>query len=209
MNVSIILLLLFIIILGILFYYNNKSEKIVGLGENKKKKEKYDKEMVVILVLKTPDGVKEMRKRYVSTDKSPPHITLGNLRGDITKDEMNKLITYFRELNSKKNRLREINFKKWKHTKTFIALLPEEMKALDKVVDPIRDMFAHGPRGGYHMSLAYRPKSQPLDQIAFKDAHKYINTPFTAPIIEARISRRYPGEAWEVYKTIPTEDIPR
>lgn len=201
-----LLALLLVVVLGVLFYLSNGLNNVekIGFGEENKKKIKKIKkkrtkpETMVVLTVKAPDGVRNMRRRYVSTDLSPPHVTLGTLRNDLTSEEMNKLIAYLRGLGSGT----ELSFKKWKHTKTFIALLPEEVDVLDKIVDPIRDLFAHGPRGGYHMSLAYRSKSQPLDPVAFTHAHEFVQTPFAAPIIEARISRKYPGESWETYKTI-------
>lgn len=153
-----------------------------------------DTETAVIMILKTPFGVQEMRKRYIKTDDQPPHITLGYLYPDF--DEK-RVLTHLRKIKPQ-----QIIFNRWKHTKTFIGLLPANIDEINRIIGPMKRDIEAGPRGGYHLSLAYRPKSAPLDTYTHKRAHKDIQLPLTCDVREIRIARRRPGQPWKKYKSI-------
>lgn len=153
-----------------------------------------DTNIAVIMVLKTPIGVQEMRKKYIKTDSQPPHITLGYLRPNFDESE---LLRHLRRA-----RPNPVLFNKWKHTKTFIGLIPSNTQAIDRVIRPIKRYIKSGPRGGYHMSLAYRAGSAPLDEYTHKKAHKLIETPIICPVREIRIAKRRPGQPWQKYKSV-------
>jgi hypothetical protein len=186
-----LLILILVICIAIYIYYSGnvffkgKHGGSVSGGKSN--------DLAVVIILKTPLGVQEMRKNYIKTDSQKPHITLGYLNKDFDEDVVLK---HLRSLNPA-----PIVFNKWKHTKSFIALLPENISEINKIIGPMDKYIETGPRGGFHMSLAYRAKSAPLDDYTHTKAHKLIEIPITCKVAEVRISKRKHGE-WTKYKSV-------
>lgn len=153
-----------------------------------------DTELVAILVLKTPLAVQEMRKKYIKTDDQPPHITLGYLK--CNDDELKGILKHVRSI--KPN---PIVFEEWKHTKTFIGLMPKNIDEIKRIMGPMEKYVETGPRGGYHMSVAYRPHSAVLDASAHKNAHDDIHVPLICPVKELRIAKKVHNQDWVKYKS--------
>jgi hypothetical protein len=176
-------------------YFDKQYFETYGNGEGSKKpKQTNNNETSIILILKTPDGVHEAKKKFIASDTQAPHLTLGTLKEGF--DEQ-KVINHLKSIKPI-----IIKFDKWKHTKTFIGLIPSNINDINDIVNPIKSEFRVGPRGGYHMSLAYRSHSKPLDPITFKSIHSLVETPMECPIKEIHINKRYIGESWYNYKTI-------
>ncbi len=152
-----------------------------------------DNDLIAIIVLKTPLGVQEMRKNYIKTDSQKPHITLGYLSSDFDEQAV------FKHLRSIKPN--PIVFDKWNHTKSFIGLLPQNTDEIKRIIGPMAKYITTGPRGGYHMSIAYRANSAPVDGHTHKKAHDLIQVPISCPVAEVRFSKRKNGE-WEKYKSV-------
>ncbi len=181
-NAIYFLCLLLLIVLGVVLHCYSKT---VG---------GFDEKIAAILVLKTPLGVQEMRKAYIKTDTQPPHITLGYMNdlGDNEKEVFAQL----RIMNPD-----PIVFEQWKHTKSFIGLIPKNVDEIKRITKPLDKYIDTGPRGGYHMSIAYRPHSQDLDSNTHKKAHELISIPITCKVKELRFSKFKNGE-WIKYKSI-------
>jgi hypothetical protein len=176
--------ILLVVVLLIVAYYITYNGYIEG-GK--------DVETVVIMVLKAPLGVQEMRKKYIKTDTQPPHITLGHLSPGFDEDLVLKHLRYIKP--------NPIEFQDWRHTKTFIGLIPQNMEEIDRIVGPMHK-FLEPPKEGYHMSIAYRPQRASLDEYTHKKVHEAIHTPIICPVKEIRIARRQHGGEWVKYKTI-------
>lgn len=146
----------------------------------------------LIMILKTPVGIKEMRNKYIKTDNQPPHITLGYLEKGF--DEI-AILKHLRSIKPD-----PIIFEKWKHTETFIGLIPKNIDDLKKIVHPISKYITNGPRGGYHLSLAYKRDYLRLDDYAHKKAHELIKIPIKCPVIEIRLAKKI-GDTWIKYKS--------
>lgn len=183
--IKIFLIVLIIIIAFILSYFWSYSETINGGAVR-------DRATALIMILKTPVGVREMRNKYIKSDKQPPHITLGYLEKGF--DE-NVILKHLRSI-----RPAPIEFEDWKHTNTFIGLIPKNMDEINRIVGPISKYISNGPRGGYHMSLAYKPESALLDNYAHKKAHELVQTPFKSPVLEIRLMKLM-GDTWVKYKS--------
>lgn len=180
------LIIVLLVVMALLFSMRGFASRNVNGG--------FSEKIAAILVLKAPIGVQEMRKKYIKTDNQPPHITLGyidNFDGN-EKDIFKQLIQCNPE---------PIVFEQWKHTKSFIGLIPKNVDEIERIIHPLKKYIDTGPRGGYHMSIAYRPESQELDPIAFKKAHELISTPLTCKIKEIRFTRYSKGE-WTKFKSI-------
>jgi len=180
---KLILLILFICIA--LFITYSFPEKRISGGK--------DHDMVVVIILKTPIGVQEMRKKYIKTDTQKPHITLGYLSKDFDEKV---ILEHLRSIKPE-----PIVFEKWKHTKSFIGLLPTNINEIKRIAGPMEKYIETGPRGGYHMSIAYRAQSAPLDEYTHKKAHDLIKVPITCKVAEVRLSRKKHGE-WVKYKSV-------
>lgn len=163
-----------------------QKSKVSGSGEK-------NNALVAIIVLKTPLGVQEMRKNYIKTDTQQPHITLGYLSKDFDEQEVLKHLRSIKP--------NPIVFDKWKHTKSFIGLLPQNIDEIKRIMGPMEKYIKTGPRGGHHMSIAYRAQSAPVDQNTHKKAHDLISVPISCPVAEVRFSKRKNGE-WEKYKSV-------
>lgn len=179
-------LIIVLVVMALLFSYTTflKNNVIGGFSDK----------IAAILVLKAPIGIQEMRKKYIKTDTQPPHITLGyidSLEG-CDKDIFKQLAQCNPE---------PIVFEQWKHTKSFIGLIPKNVDEIERIINPFKKYINAGPRGGYHMSIAYRPESQELDPIAFKKAHELISIPLSCKIKEIRFTRYSKGE-WIKFKSI-------
>lgn len=151
-----------------------------------------DRAAALIMILKTPIGVKEIRNKYIKTDGQPPHITLGYLGKGFNEEE---ILRHLRSI-----RPAPIEFEQWKHTETFIGLIPKNINEIKRIVEPIAKYISKGPRGGYHMSLAYKPGDAPLDDYAHKKAHELVQTPMKCPVIEIRLAKLM-GDTWVKYKS--------
>lgn len=151
-----------------------------------------DRGTALIMILRTPVGVKEIRNKYIKTDNQPPHITLGFLEKGFNEDEI------MRHLRSIKPA--PIEFEEWKHTETFIGLIPKNIDEIKRIVEPIAQYISNGPRGGYHMSLVYKPSSAPLDEYAYKKAHELVQTPIKCPVLEIRLAKLM-GDIWIKHKS--------
>jgi len=148
---------------------------------------------VAIMILKTPLGVQEMRKKYIKTDTQPPHITIGYLNDGFDEKE---LLRHLRNV-----RPEPIIFDKWKHSESFIGLIPKNVDEIKRIIGPMAKYVDTGPRGGYHMSIAYRPQSQVLDAYTHKKAHDLIQVPVVCKVKEIRISKYKNGD-WYKYKSV-------
>jgi len=189
-----LLILILVICIGLNIYYSEygwnvffKGKQGGGVSGGK------SNDLAVVIILKTPLGVQEMRKNYIKTDTQKPHITLGYLNKDFDEDVVLK---HLRSLTPQ-----PIVFNKWKHTKSFIALIPENISEITKIIGPMSKYIETGPRGEYHMSLAYRAKSAPLDDYTHKKAHDLIEIPISCKVAEVRISKQKNGE-WTKYKSV-------
>lgn len=176
------LIMLLVVILAMIFF--SSWPPIIGGAAEK---------TVAIMILKTPIGVQEMRKKYIKTDTQPPHITIGYLNEGFDEKE---LLQHLRNIKPE-----PIIFDKWKHSESFIGLIPKNVNEIKRVIGPMAKYVETGPRGGYHMSLAYRPQSQKLDNYTHKKAHDLINVPFACKIKEIRISKYKHGD-WYKYKSV-------
>ncbi len=182
-----VLLLLLILVVAWLLLSGLKCEPVVG-GR--------DTTYAVILVCKMPIQVQEMRKKYIKHDNLPPHVTLGYLAPDFNaKDVMDKL-RHFKD--------KTIRFNHLKITTPFIALIPSDTSELNNLARSLGDDLQAGPRGGYHLSLAYRERGEPLAPATAMFAQKEIEDkiPIEAKVSEIRISKKRPGENWIKFKSV-------
>lgn len=185
-------LVIFILLIVLAFAYWYLSDSIFSGGAEGGRNQ--DIETVAILVLKTPIGVQEMRKKFIKTDTQPPHITLGYLPPDFNEEE---ILKHLRSI--KPN---PIIFEDWRHTKSFIGLIPQNPEEIDRIIGPMAEYMEAGPRGGFHMSIAYKPQSASLDEYTHKKVHEDIHTPIVCPVKEIRISRRRGHQDWVKYKSV-------
>lgn len=182
-----VLLILLILVVAWLLLSGLKCEPVIGGHETT---------YAVILVCKMPIQVQEMRKKYIKNDNLPPHVTLGYLAPDFdAKDVMDKL-RHFRN--------KKIRFNHLKVTEPFIALIPSDTSELNNLARTLGDNLQAGPRGGYHLSLAYRERGEPLAPVAAMFAQKEIEDklPIEAVVSEIRISKKRHGENWIKFKTV-------
>lgn len=180
-----ILLILFILIIALLLFGQDKP--IVG-GR--------DTTYAVTIICKMPIQVQEMRKKYIKNDGLPPHVTLGYLApGFDAKEVMGKL----RDFRDKTIRFNHIKF-----TTSFIALIPSDASQLSQLAKSLGHDLQAGPRGGYHLSLAYREKGAPLAPSAAMFAQREIQDkiPIESKVSEIRISKRRHGGPWVKFKTV-------
>lgn len=178
-------LLILLVVLVIIIAYNMSIFAVVG-GKVR------DRATALIMILRTPVGVKEIRNKYIKTDSQPPHITLGYLEKGFNEDEILKHLRSIRPA--------PIEFEKWKHTDTFIGLIPKNIDEIKRIVGPIAKYITNGPRGGYHMSLAYKPGEHRLDEYAHKKAHESVHVPMKCPVVEIRLAKLM-GDTWIKYKS--------
>ena len=150
-----------------------------------------DRGTALIMILKTPVCVKEIRNKYIRTDGQPPHITLGYLDKGFDEEAILKHLRSIRP--------GPIEFDKWKHSETFIGLVPKNIDEVKKILEPIAQYISNGPRGGYHMSLAYKPNEAPLDAYTHKKVHDLLQLPIKCPVLEIRLAKLM-GDTWIKHK---------
>jgi 2'-5' RNA ligase superfamily len=178
------LLLILILVVALLLLSGIKTSVVGGR----------DTTYAVVIICKMPIQVQEMRKKYIKHDNLPPHITLGYLSsGFDAKEVMGKL---------RKFKDKTIRFNHMKITTPFIALIPSDTSQLNELARSLGDDLQAGPRGGYHLSLAYREKGAPLAPVAAMFAQKEIQIPIDSKVSEIRISKRRPGEHWVKFKSV-------
>jgi hypothetical protein len=181
------LLILLLLVVAWLLLSGLSNEPVVG-GR--------DTTYAVTLICKMPIQVQEMRKKYIKNDNLPPHVTLGYLDPDFDAKEVMAKLRKFKD--------KTIRFNHLKVTTPFIALIPSDTSQLNDLARSLGEDLQAGPRGGYHMSLAYREKGAPLAPVAAMFAHREIadKLPLEAKVSEIRISKRRPGERWVKFKTV-------
>ena len=137
-----------------------------------------------------------MQRKYIPHVTIPSHLTLAYLDPNIANND-----AYLKKL--RKLPPMDITFNHLKVTSTFAGLIPTDMKKLKGLTDIFGKQVKHGPRGGYHMSVAYNPKSKPLSKYALKEIRKKIpDRPFTLKATSIKILKRKNYQDWVPYKTI-------
>ena len=187
----ILILIILVVVIALLvkcsFVERNIGRGIIGGGST---------EYVAVLMVEAPLELREMQRKYIPHVTMPSHLTLAYLDPKIADDT-----SWIKRL--KKIPVNNITFNHLKVTKTFAGLIPCDIKKLEGLTDAFGKYVKHGPRGGYHMSVAYNPKSKPLSKYALKEIREKVTTrPFTVNTTSVKIMKRKNYQDWIPYKTI-------
>lgn len=195
---KVLILILVVLLAFILFKYaaaasSGGFERIIG--------GRAGTEYAVMLMVKVPIEVRAMQRKYIKHVSMPSHLTLGYLKPLNACRE-----SVFAKL--RKVPPIKITFEHLKVVKTFAGLIPspKDMKKLKHITDIFNSQgyLKHGPRGGYHMSIAYNQHSKPLSKYTLKDIRKNLPPrPFTVQATSIRIIKRKNYGEWQTYKTFP------